>query len=134
MSLENDITGIKHNLDEDVFKSATDDDLENREAKKQEEIKRKQREEREREIRWENENGRTIDTCPHCGANFRDEDVGIVAHETQYNDGYLGWFPESTYDNWQWQETDVLDTEVTGYACGACGEEIKRGSDFDIKL
>ena len=32
MSLEKDITGVKHNLDEDVFKSASKDDLKGRKA------------------------------------------------------------------------------------------------------
>ena len=137
MSLEKDITGVKHNLDEDVFKSATDEDLKDRKTKLQQETEKKakarQLERERKEKQWEEINHMKIDTCPHCGADLRaDEDMEdtVYALETTYSTQGKHW----KNGEWFWGEGDTEDPEITGWRCGYCGDDLIEGEDFDISL
>jgi len=139
MSLEKDITGIKHRLDEDVFKSATDDDLENRktaaqkEAEKQAKVARVERERKEKE--WEEKNNRKIDTCPHCGVDFRDCGARydpVYGLETSY--GTQGRYWEDGGGFWDWGNGDTNSSEIDGWKCSACDGDLVEGEDFDVNL
>ena len=125
MSLEKDITGVKHNLDEDVFKSATDEDLENRKSEEQKEIERKEKE-------WEEKNGRKIDTCPHCGTDLRDE--GVIRYETLYQASSMLYNYMHLDTGWECDYSEINDSDVTGYACGACERELIHGKDFEVEF
>ena len=118
---------IDESINEDDFKGADDEEIEVRKAEEEERKEVKVKE-------WEEKNGRKIDTCPHCGVDLREEDVGVIAYETVNKAIYLSYDKNHEYDPWVWGDSDDNNSEITSYGCGKCYMEIRRGRDFDVEL
>ena len=111
MSIYQDTTELKRLFEQDIFKPASPEDIENR----RNEIIQKHK--------------MLQELCPHCGKNLADDDVGVSMSETQYSTVHIYW--NTTVGEWEYGDPDHGDSEVNSYLCGACGEEISRYKDFD---
>jgi len=78
---------------------------------------------------FEKKLGRPMDTCPACKKDLRE--VGVSAAETAYNSVDINY--DATEQTWEYGDTETNDSEVTGYFCGDCGAELRRGTDFDYE-
>ena len=115
---------LTHLMEADIFKPATEEEIVQRQAvaKAARDAKRK---------KLEKEIGRKLDVCPHCGADLRNEDVGVYADETSY--GTTSLYYDEKHENWEYGDSDTSDSETTGYHCGKCDGDLDRGEDFDYE-
>jgi len=117
MSLENDITGL---MEKDVFKSASQEEVEKRKEAYRKEIEAKRK--------------AGVDLCPECGEDLHE--VGIYSRESVADQVVRTY--EWNVETKKWDETDVSRDEDEGqndreeWHCGECDGDLVEGTDFSM--
>lgn len=128
------IAGDEQNLNEaeNIFKPVPEEELKKRaeDLKKKKEAAKAARDAKRKE--YEELIGHSIDTCPHCHADLRDEKYGVYAEVTEYCTESM--YYDERRDSWEYGDRETNDSETTAHRCAKCGNEIKYGVDFNVDI
>ena len=120
MSFEKDATQIKILVEQDeLFKAASPENLDVRHEHA------RQAKEAEMATRG------SMDFCPHCNADLREETIGVTEElqETVYHQLY--W--DEDHKTWQYGDSDYGNNRHIGFFCNKCNEKIKHIVNFDAE-